>query len=98
MALNWLLQRQSLVIPIIGARRATQIQDNLKCLDWQLTSEQIANLDEATKIELGFPHIFWRTTSPGRSFSVEPKPASIRFVGSRKPSRHHHRERAAVCA
>jgi aryl-alcohol dehydrogenase-like predicted oxidoreductase len=32
-ALNWLLQRQALVIPIIGARRATQIQDNLKCLD-----------------------------------------------------------------
>jgi aryl-alcohol dehydrogenase-like predicted oxidoreductase len=29
-ALNWLLQRQALVIPIIGARRATQIQDNLK--------------------------------------------------------------------
>ena len=56
MALNWLLQRQSLVIPIIGARRATQIQDNLKCLDWQLTSEQIAKLDEATKIELGFRH------------------------------------------
>ena len=58
MALNWLLQRQSLVIPIIGARRATQIQDNLKCLDWQLTGEQIAKLDEATKIELGFPHDF----------------------------------------
>jgi hypothetical protein len=30
----------------------------LKCLDWQLTSEQIAKLDEATKIELGFPHDF----------------------------------------
>jgi aryl-alcohol dehydrogenase-like predicted oxidoreductase len=57
-ALNWLRQRRTLVIPIIGARRATQIQNNLKCLDWQLTSEQIAKLDEATKIELGFPHDF----------------------------------------
>jgi aryl-alcohol dehydrogenase-like predicted oxidoreductase len=57
-ALNWLRQRQMPVIPIIGARRATQIQDNLKCLDWQLTGEQIAKLDEATKIELGFPHDF----------------------------------------
>jgi aryl-alcohol dehydrogenase-like predicted oxidoreductase len=57
-ALNWLRQRQTLTIPIIGARRATQIQDNLKCLEWQLTSEQIAKLDEATKIELGFPHDF----------------------------------------
>jgi aryl-alcohol dehydrogenase-like predicted oxidoreductase len=57
-ALNWLRQRQALTIPIIRARRAEQIQDNLKCLDWQLTSEQIAKLDEATKIELGFPHDF----------------------------------------
>ena len=55
-ALNWLRQRQT--IPIIGARRAAQIEDNLKCLDWQLTGEQIAKLDEATKIELGFPHDF----------------------------------------
>jgi hypothetical protein len=30
----------------------------LKCLDWQLNGEQIAKLDEATKIELGFPHDF----------------------------------------
>jgi diketogulonate reductase-like aldo/keto reductase len=57
-ALNWLRQRQAPTIPIIGARRAEQIQDNLKCLDWQLTGEQIAKLDEATKIELGFPHDF----------------------------------------
>ena len=57
-ALNWLRQRQALIIPIIGARRATQIQDNLKCLEWHLTGEQIARLDEATKIELGFPHDF----------------------------------------
>jgi hypothetical protein len=27
-------------------------------LDWQLTDEQLAKLDEATKIELGFPHDF----------------------------------------
>jgi diketogulonate reductase-like aldo/keto reductase len=45
-------------MPIIGARRATQIQNNLKCLEWELTSEQIAKLDEATKIELGFPYDF----------------------------------------
>jgi hypothetical protein len=46
------------MIPIIGARRAAQLQDNLKCLEWQLTAEQLAKLLEATKIELGFPHDF----------------------------------------
>jgi aryl-alcohol dehydrogenase-like predicted oxidoreductase len=54
-SLNWLRQREGVVIPIIGARRATQIEDNLKSLDWQLTDEQLAKLDDATKIELGFP-------------------------------------------
>ena len=57
-SLNWLRQRQAVVIPIIGARRAAQIEDNLKSLDWQLTDEQLAKLDAATKIELGFPHDF----------------------------------------
>jgi aryl-alcohol dehydrogenase-like predicted oxidoreductase len=56
--LNWLRQRKNVVIPIIGARRTAQIEDNLKSLDWQLTDEQLAKLDEATKIELGFPHDF----------------------------------------
>ena len=58
MSLNWLRQRKAVVIPIIGARRAAQIEDNLKSLDWQLTDEQLAKLDDATKIELGFPHDF----------------------------------------
>ena len=57
-SLNWLRQRKNVVIPIIGARRATQIEDNLKSLDWKLTDEQLAKLDDATKIELGFPHDF----------------------------------------
>jgi aryl-alcohol dehydrogenase-like predicted oxidoreductase len=76
-ALNWLRQRQALTIPIIGARRAEQIQDNLKCLDWQLTSEQIAKLDEATKIELASHMISWSTILCGKWCSVEPRPPSI---------------------
>jgi diketogulonate reductase-like aldo/keto reductase len=57
-SLNWLRQRNTVVIPIIGACRAAQVDDNLKSLDWQLTDEQLAKLDDATKIELGFPHDF----------------------------------------
>jgi aryl-alcohol dehydrogenase-like predicted oxidoreductase len=57
-ALNWLRQQRALVIPIIGARRVAQLRDNLQCLDWQLEPEHLAKLDDATKIELGFPHDF----------------------------------------
>jgi aryl-alcohol dehydrogenase-like predicted oxidoreductase len=58
-ALNWLRQQDSRfgsVIPIVGARKTEQLQDNLGCLEFELTAEQIERLNEASKIELGFPH------------------------------------------
>ena len=58
-ALNWLRSRPVPVIPIIGARKADQLRDNLTCLEWKLAPEQTAKLDEASRIELGFPHDFY---------------------------------------
>jgi Aldo/keto reductase family len=80
-ALNWLRHRKAVVIPIIGARRAAQVEDNLKSLDWRLTDEQLAKLDEATKIELGFPHDFLTMISSGRWFSAGPMPTSTIIAG-----------------
>jgi aryl-alcohol dehydrogenase-like predicted oxidoreductase len=57
-ALNWLRQKPGVVIPIIGARRASHIKDNLGCLDFQLSAEHMERLDDVSKIELGFPHDF----------------------------------------
>jgi aryl-alcohol dehydrogenase-like predicted oxidoreductase len=65
-ALNWIRQQQyhqtdgskGVVIPIIGARTVTQINDNLGCLDFELTQDQLKRLDEKSKIQLGFPHDF----------------------------------------
>jgi aryl-alcohol dehydrogenase-like predicted oxidoreductase len=55
-ALNWVRQQKGVIIPIIGARKASQIKDNLGCLDFELTQEQLQRLDEKSKIELGFPY------------------------------------------
>ncbi|KAB8314607.1 aldo/keto reductase [Tolypothrix campylonemoides VB511288] len=55
-AINWV--RSKGVIPILGATKLSQIQDNLACLDFQLSPEHIQKLDEVSKIELGFPHDF----------------------------------------
>ncbi len=55
-ALNWLRQRGTL--PILGASKASQVQDALGCVDWQLTSQQMERLDKASAIPLGFPHEF----------------------------------------
>ena len=54
-ALAWLRYRDIPVIPIIGARRIAQLQDNLSSLDLNLTPEQLATLNDASAIDLGFP-------------------------------------------
>jgi aryl-alcohol dehydrogenase-like predicted oxidoreductase len=58
-ALAWLQYREVPVIPIIGARRIAQLEDNLASLELKLTGEQVAALDRASAIELGFPHDFY---------------------------------------
>jgi aryl-alcohol dehydrogenase-like predicted oxidoreductase len=66
-ALNWIRQQrqhtgregtQGVIIPIIGARTEAQINDNLGCLDFELTQDQVKRLDDKSKIQLGFPHDF----------------------------------------
>ena len=59
-ALAWLRRRPTPVIPIVGARRLEQLRDNLACLNLTLEPAQIGRLDEASRIELGFPHDFYR--------------------------------------
>jgi aryl-alcohol dehydrogenase-like predicted oxidoreductase len=54
-ALAWLRHRTVPVIPILGARKVSQLQDNLASLDLELTAEQLKSLDAASRIELGFP-------------------------------------------
>lgn len=57
-AINWVRQQPGVIIPIIGARTANQLRENLDCLDHSLTNEQLNRLDEISKIEPGFPHEF----------------------------------------
>lgn len=57
-AINWVRQQPYRMIPILGARTESQLKDNLGCLDFELSEEQIQLLSEASPIELGFPHSF----------------------------------------
>jgi aryl-alcohol dehydrogenase-like predicted oxidoreductase len=58
-ALAWLRYRPVPVIPIVGARKLSQLQDNLASLDLKLLADQIKTLDDASRIELGFPYHFY---------------------------------------
>lgn len=61
-AIAWVLAQQYVnhapMIPVIGSRNVQQLNDNLGALEVQLSDEHLARLNEASKIELGFPHDF----------------------------------------
>lgn len=59
-AINWVRQQQdrALIIPIVGARTAAQMRENLACLEFTLTDDHLRQLDEVSKIKPGFPHSF----------------------------------------
>ncbi|MDB5137912.1 MAG: aldo/keto reductase [Mucilaginibacter sp.] len=59
-ALKWTMQQGFSCIPIIGATKLSQWEDNLKTLDVTLSNEHLKRLDEASAIELGFPGEFFR--------------------------------------
>ena len=58
-ALNWLRRQPGVVIPIIGARRLSQLEENMDCLAFTLDEEHLQMLNGASVIELGFPHDFY---------------------------------------
>jgi aryl-alcohol dehydrogenase-like predicted oxidoreductase len=58
-ALAWQRYATVPVIPIIGAKKLTQLQDNLGSADVELNEAQRRTLDEASAITLGFPHDFY---------------------------------------
>jgi aryl-alcohol dehydrogenase-like predicted oxidoreductase len=62
-ALNWLRRQaapRSPVVPILGARKLSQLQDNLDCLKWELSDEHLHRLNEVSAVEPGFPTEFYQ--------------------------------------
>jgi aryl-alcohol dehydrogenase-like predicted oxidoreductase len=63
-ALAWLRYRPVPVIPIIGARKLSQFQDNLASFELTLSADQLKTLDEASVIDLGFPYEMYAKAMP----------------------------------
>jgi len=56
-AVNWVRQQAPQpLIPLLGARTAAQLEDNLGALEWILDAEHLAALDKVSQIDLGYPH------------------------------------------
>lgn len=58
LALNWVRQQKGVFIPIVGARTDKQLIENMKCVDVTLSDDIMNRLNEASKIEYGFPYDF----------------------------------------
>lgn len=55
-ALNWLLQRPTVSSLIFGARNEEQLRENIDAVGWNLTTEQVARLDEASAVTPSYPY------------------------------------------
>ena len=62
-AISWTMNRSPLIHPIIGARTADQLRDNLAAAELVLPPKIIARLNEATAVAHGFPYDFIAQTS-----------------------------------
>ena len=54
-ALAWLLAKDAVTSVIIGAKKLSQLDDNLKAIDVKLTEDDLKALDEASKLAPEYP-------------------------------------------
>ena len=51
----WLLTRQVVISVIVGAKRVSQLQDNLAAVELKLTENEIKRLDEVSALPPEYP-------------------------------------------
>jgi aryl-alcohol dehydrogenase-like predicted oxidoreductase len=59
-AINWVRQQSPNIIPILGARRLPQIEDNLGALDFTLSAEHLQRLTAANPLASEYPDSFYK--------------------------------------
>ena len=77
-AIAWTLLEPGVTAPILGARTLKQLEDNFGALDVELTESHRARLEEASAIDLGFPHDFLK----------RPMVQQVVFGGTKLEARH----------
>lgn len=57
-SLAWLLHKPAVCSVVFGARTVAQLEDNLKAATLKLSTEDMALLDEASALDVGYPYDF----------------------------------------
>lgn len=55
-ALNWLTRKPGVASVILGARNEAQLRDNLSAATWELSDEEVRQLDEVSALPLPYPY------------------------------------------
>jgi len=66
-ALNWVLHRPTVSTLVIGARNATQLKENLRSVEFKLTTEQVKRLDDVSASQPIYPYWHQRQTFAERN-------------------------------
>lgn len=57
-ALNWILGKPGITAPVLGARTAEQLEENIGCTGWELKKKDMEKLDRVSGIPLPYPYSF----------------------------------------
>ncbi|KAJ3295087.1 hypothetical protein HDU76_006890 [Blyttiomyces sp. JEL0837] len=55
-SLRWLMQKSTVIAPIIGARTLTQLNENLKAMEFELSEQEMKELDAVCAVEKPYPY------------------------------------------
>ncbi|WP_116247228.1 aldo/keto reductase [Nocardiopsis sp. FIRDI 009] len=65
-AVNWLLAKPGVTSAVIGASKPHQLEDNLRAMEWTLSEEEVARLDEVSEVPAPYPYWHIRTVGADR--------------------------------
>jgi len=57
-ALNWLLHQQGVTTTILGARTLDQLKENLGCVGWELSDEEMEKIQTSSEVPNPYPYRF----------------------------------------
>ena len=58
-ALNYLLKKPGVVSLIMGMRVVSQLEENLKTMEWEMTDEEVSRLDKISEPLQDYPYYTW---------------------------------------
>lgn len=70
-AIAWCRNGPANIIPLVGARTVDQWEENLGCLDVELSDEQMERLNSVSSISPGFPHDMLSGQAEGRAKRID---------------------------